>query len=116
MICERCGRNEASFHFSSNINGSITQTRLCSLCAAQVGLNMFGGVASYASRPQVSGHQEGHKSESFTRNTKKLEIVDEEMKERRLINAQMKEAVDSENFELAATLRNQLRQLESRED
>ena len=35
MKCEKCGKNEVSFHYSSNINGKITEKHLCSECAAE---------------------------------------------------------------------------------
>ena len=37
MKCQNCGKNEINFHYSSNINGSITETNLCSVCAAEKG-------------------------------------------------------------------------------
>ena len=37
MKCQNCGKNETNFHFSSNVNGNVTQTHLCSECAAKSG-------------------------------------------------------------------------------
>ena len=37
MKCERCGRNEATFYYQSNINGRVTQVHLCPDCAAELG-------------------------------------------------------------------------------
>jgi protein arginine kinase activator len=37
MKCENCGREEVNFHFTSNINGSITEKHLCAECAAKLG-------------------------------------------------------------------------------
>ena len=41
--CENCGKNEATFHYTSNINGNVTEKHLCSECAARLGYrdNMF---------------------------------------------------------------------------
>lgn len=36
MKCENCGRNEANYHYSSNINGKITEKHLCSECAGKL--------------------------------------------------------------------------------
>jgi len=40
MKCQNCGKNEANFHYSSNVNGSITETNLCSECAMQSGYDI----------------------------------------------------------------------------
>jgi protein arginine kinase activator len=39
MKCSNCGRNEANFHYQSNINGQVTEAHLCSDCAAKLGYN-----------------------------------------------------------------------------
>ena len=45
MKCQNCGRNEINFHYSSNINGCVTETYLCAECAARSGYN-FGQMFS----------------------------------------------------------------------
>ena len=37
MKCQNCGKNEINFHYSSNVNGCVTETHLCSECAAKSG-------------------------------------------------------------------------------
>ena len=37
MKCEHCGKNEATFFVRSNINGRVSQVRLCPDCAAALG-------------------------------------------------------------------------------
>ncbi|MDR1217279.1 MAG: UvrB/UvrC motif-containing protein [Oscillospiraceae bacterium] len=37
MKCENCGKNETTFHYTSNINGTVTERHLCSECAAKLG-------------------------------------------------------------------------------
>ena len=37
MKCEHCGKNEVSFVYQSNLNGKMTEKRLCSECAEQMG-------------------------------------------------------------------------------
>ena len=37
MKCEKCGKNEANFHYTSNINGNITERHLCAHCAGEEG-------------------------------------------------------------------------------
>ena len=44
MKCEKCNEREASFHYSSNINGEKTEKHLCSECAREEG---FGGALDY---------------------------------------------------------------------
>lgn len=37
MKCENCGKNEVAFMYHSNINGQITERRLCAECAEKLG-------------------------------------------------------------------------------
>ncbi len=37
MKCDRCGKNEATFYYKSNINGRVTETHLCQECAQKAG-------------------------------------------------------------------------------
>ena len=37
MRCDRCGKNEATFYYKSNINGKVTQVHLCPQCAEELG-------------------------------------------------------------------------------
>lgn len=46
MKCEKCGHNEASVHYTSNINGAVTEANLCQACAKEQGItygSVFGG-------------------------------------------------------------------------
>jgi len=45
MKCQNCGKNEINFHYSSNVNGCVTETHLCSECAAKQGYD-FGRIFS----------------------------------------------------------------------
>ncbi|NLM50745.1 MAG: hypothetical protein GX196_07330 [Clostridiaceae bacterium] len=38
MLCEKCGKNPANFHYEQNINGEITVYNLCTKCAVESGL------------------------------------------------------------------------------
>lgn len=38
MKCTRCGKNEVNFFYTSNINGKVTEHKLCSECANEMGL------------------------------------------------------------------------------
>ena len=37
MKCTNCGKNEANYHYTSNINGNVTERHLCAECAAGLG-------------------------------------------------------------------------------
>ena len=50
MKCEKCGK-EATFYYSSNINGEKTERHLCEECARSEG---FGGALDYDCRPMFS--------------------------------------------------------------
>ena len=43
MKCQNCGKKEVNFHYSTNINGCVTETHLCSECAAKSGYD-FGQI------------------------------------------------------------------------
>ena len=40
MKCQNCGKNEVSFHYSSSVNGSVTEAHLCAECASKSGYDM----------------------------------------------------------------------------
>ena len=48
MKCQGCGRSEASFHYSSNVNGCLTETHLCPECASGSGYD-FGSMLGFGS-------------------------------------------------------------------
>ena len=45
MMCEKCNAREATFFYSSNINGEKTERHLCADCAREEG---FGGAMDYS--------------------------------------------------------------------
>ena len=52
MKCQNCGKNEINFHYSSNVNGCVTETHLCSECAAKSGYDferLFGTNSFFSS-------------------------------------------------------------------
>lgn len=62
MRCDRCGKNEATFYYKSNINGKVTQVHLCHQCAEELGYTdsfrsagMTGRPCSEISSPVPSG-------------------------------------------------------------
>ena len=156
MKCQRCGNNEATYHYKTNVNGKITEAHLCQDCAAQLGENenVFGQVdkmfedmigsffgrssgfmPSWSMRPmsfampamvmpyiQIGiddgtgmNAQGGAHGAAKTEQSKENSNIDPELSRRREINAlreQMKQAVDEENFEKAAELRDKIKKIE----
>ena len=39
MKCQNCGKNEVNFHYSSNVNGCVTEAHLCLDCAEKQGFS-----------------------------------------------------------------------------
>ena len=47
MKCDRCGKEEVNFHYTSNINGNITEKHLCAQCAGELGISGLTGFPGY---------------------------------------------------------------------
>ena len=140
MKCEHCGRNEATFFYKSSVNGHVTQVHLCQDCAQQMGyadslrrsmrpMSLFGD--DFFSRPfsLLEPFMDGFGSRMLTefpepdqpqqaQPAERAGLVDksqqEELRSQRRRNAlqeQLKAAVESENYEEAARLRDELRTL-----
>jgi len=129
MKCQKCGNNEVNFHYSSSVNGAVTETHLCSRCATESGYDidsMFGfGQAvdlgflmfPFTLRPHTGmigqrnacdcGCNQGLPRASNVE-------VDKEISLRRELSAQMRAAVEKEEFEKAAELRDKIRELEAK--
>ncbi|MBQ6825843.1 MAG: UvrB/UvrC motif-containing protein [Clostridia bacterium] len=41
MLCEKCGKNHATTHIKSVVNGVVREINLCGICAAEQGLGGF---------------------------------------------------------------------------
>jgi protein arginine kinase activator len=66
MNCENCGKEEVSFHYTSNINGSITEKHLCAECAVRLGYNKkLGFSAEDGSGGGLPGESEKSFEEAF---------------------------------------------------
>ena len=120
MKCQKCGKNEVNFHYSSNINGCITETRLCSFCAAEEGYDvrqMFDMESVFNGMFPVLGGIGGFIPTILPVTRTETNVkVDDEMRERRELNVQMRAAVENEDYEKAAGLRDKIRELERREE
>ena len=156
MKCEHCGKNEVTFVYRSNINGTVEEHHLCSQCAEKLGYtqrvqaggrslmqNFFGRNSLlgggffddfFSPMPSLMGRMLEDPFDDFfaempalnaaparQQEAKKEDnLVGQEEQSRfsylRQLNAlkmEMKKAVHQENFERAAELRDQIRQLET---
>lgn len=145
MRCEHCGRNEATFHYQSSVNGYTEEAHLCSECAAALGYRerLGGGMAEALSDPFESaftllpsmfgGFFGGPRLTPAARRTLQLTGAPDEPyreaesllgeaegqalrreRERNSLQVRLKEAVDAEDYEQAARLRDELKRLEER--
>ena len=53
MKCQNCGKEEVNFHFTSNINGNITEKHLCAECAGKLGYSEKSQVRQEASLEDI---------------------------------------------------------------
>ena len=65
MLCEKCGKNEATNYYEYNINGQQMKLHLCSHCAQQMGLGSLGwpsamGVPNLLFASGLAGGQGAH--------------------------------------------------------
>ena len=129
MKCQNCGKNEATFYYRSSINGRVMESHLCPECARQLGLvqdmrrpmmssfwddddfftrpfrmlePLLGGFGSRraAEEPREDNLVQGDEREKLSR-----------QRQRNALETQLRHAVETENFEEAAKLRDQLRSL-----
>ena len=153
MKCQNCGKPEVSFHYSSSINGCVTETHLCADCAAKSGYDygsvfdtgsiieglfpLFAGRKKFVPTAMpvsvmgvipampffarqhtgIAGRVTGQSGEcnccgENTTTDETVVKVDEKLKERRELNMQMRTAVENEEFEKAAELRDRLKDLQ----
>jgi protein-arginine kinase activator protein McsA len=128
MLCEHCGKRQATFYCKSNINGRVTQVHLCPDCAAELGYTQnfasgffSGDLMSRFFRPMLSDFG-GTLLTEFPvlaeEEPEKPELLHpqeatplQQQRERNSLQARLKEAVANENYEEAARLRDALRAL-----
>ncbi len=147
MRCEHCGRNEATFHVQSTVNGYTEETHLCPDCAAELGYDVGGGLDSMFDRafsepfgsvfsllPSMFGDfgglfaeprltpaasrtlQLSPEPDASHYETESLLSEEEERalrreRERNSLEVRLREAVETEDYEQAARLRDELKKL-----
>ena len=63
MKCEKCKEREATFYYSSSINGEKTERHLCADCAREEG---FGGALDYRPSTMFGGMLDSFFGDLFT--------------------------------------------------
>lgn len=139
MKCEHCGRNEATFHYQRTINGRTEEAHLCPRCAAELGYDtgfggfdrfdsvfsllpsMLGGLGGFFDGPQLTPaarrtlqltpapDQPAYETESLLDEAEGEELRRECA--RNSLNVRLKNAVAAEDYEEAARLRDELKNL-----
>ena len=136
MKCQHCGKKEANFYYRGTVNGRTTEKRLCSDCAEELGYakalerrglfsdefftRPFGLMPSllggFGSRLLTEFPAPGGEKAEVQQEEKAL--LDEAEREelalqcrRNALQNRLKEAVEEENYEEAARLRDELRGL-----
>lgn len=138
MKCEHCGRNEATFFYKSSVNGRVTQVHLCQDCARRMGytdslrrsmqpMSLFGDGFFGSPFSLLEPFMDGFGARMLTefpepgeprQTEEKSGLVDKAQQDalrserrRNALQEQLKSAVESENYEEAARLRDELRAL-----
>ena len=137
MKCDRCGKNEATFYYKSNINGRVTEAHLCPDCARAMGYagSMSGRMSSWFNddwfdRPfrmlepffggfgpqPVDVLEQAQSADPESPAKDDLLPHDEAMslaleRKRNALQAQLHNAVEEERYEDAARLRDELKSL-----
>lgn len=141
MKCQNCGRNEATYYYKSSINGRVTETHLCADCARKLGYvqrmqpdSFFGddffSHPFWLFEPLLGGFGNRLLTEfpepvDVTRQAQQAVAEAPEdalvgkaeqerfslQRQRNALQTQLRHAVEAEDFESAARLRDQLKAL-----
>lgn len=136
MICERCGRNEATFYYRENVNGRERELHLCADCAREEGVggeNIFQGF--FRAMPSMwepffsplreermayslPVTQRSRISPAQSEAEEKISGAEDEAlrlrREQSILHEQLRDAVEREDYETAARLRDELKRLENK--
>ncbi len=131
MRCERCHKKEASVFYKETINGKTHSLSVCADCANEQNGLLFGSLFGYTETEKTcplchatfrSFSKDGKVGcpECYRTFSRELEstirsihgnvrhIGRQKQDELNSLKAQLKTAIEEENFELAATLRDQI--------
>ena len=133
MKCEHCGKNDATFYYKSNINGKISEVHLCPDCAEKLGYTeklhrsfhpmglfsdpfaafepLFGALGSRL-LTEFPAPVEEKSSVEVQPLVAESELQNlRQQRQRNALQAQLKSAVEAEDYETAAKLRDELKRL-----
>ena len=133
MKCEKCGRNDATFYYRSNVNGRVTEAHLCGACADTLGYRTDPEGAwddLFSLLPRAAGGETLFGAPSFTPAARRVlhilppeeehekPLISEEEqralrheREKNALRVALNEALEQEDYEQAAKLRDELRRL-----
>ncbi|MBE6919787.1 MAG: hypothetical protein E7469_08905 [Ruminococcaceae bacterium] len=140
MKCQHCGKNEATFYYKSTVNGRTTEAHVCPHCAEALGYTkawqpmrrgffrdpfallsdpFFDGFASrLLTEFPAPGNTLREAQEAVEQPREEANLLSEEerrsldlQRRRNALQLQLRQAVDAENYEEAARLRDELRAL-----
>lgn len=132
MKCENCGRNDATFYYRSNVNGRVSEAHLCEECASSLGYRTdLGGAWDdlFSLLPRVVGGEDFvpsftpaarrtlHILPSEEEHEQPLLPIEEQRalrreRERNALRVALDEALEQEDYEQAAKLRDELKRME----
>ena len=132
MKCENCGRNDATFYYRSNVNGRVSEAHLCGDCASALGyrtelsgawddllslLPRVAGGEDFAPSFTPAAHRALHILPSEEEHEQPLLSEQEQRelrrkRERNALRVALDEALEQEDYEQAAKLRDELKRLE----
>ena len=132
MKCENCGRNDATFYYRSNVNGRVSEAHLCEGCASALGYrtDLSGAWDDlFSLLPRVVGGEDYtptftpaarralHILPSEEEHEQPLLSAEEQRevrreRERNALRVALDEALEQEDYEQAAKLRDELKRLE----
>ena len=148
MLCEKCGKNNATIVYTQIINGKKSTLNICSACAAQESIfENFGSLLSFSPREEFNTRVCPVCSTSLVEFTKKGRVgcgecyrtfrknaesmlkkihgtsehinkikveekTEEPKSEIRIMREELTKAIECENFEEAARLRDKIREME----
>ena len=142
MICEKCKKNTATVHLKQTINGSVKETFLCPVCAQEEGLiagNFFSLFNAPLKTTQKLTCPTCKSTLDFYRKTgrfacpdcysafsdsvesilKKIHKTSEHKGDMSSVPSkldklklELRDAIETENFELAAKLRDEIKEME----
>ena len=137
MKCENCGKREATFYYRSVINGQAQETHLCEECAEKLGYRAGFGVDFgsgfddlFSLLPRVVGAEDFFDMPRFTPAARRtLRAAGQEQTEDfglsekekaalqkecavNALQAALSDALAAEDYEKAASLRDELKQLQ----